>query len=123
MSERLRNMETLRRFGVAWAERNINELLELVTDNCVYSASIGPEPGKTFVGRRAVAEGFDWMLQAEMSAGMVSEPGRICVWDDRTGYAEWASITTDGVRIRGVDIVEFEGGKIAKKDAFRKVVS
>jgi ketosteroid isomerase-like protein len=42
--------ECLERFAGAWARRDVGGLLELMTEDAVYAASVGPEPG--FFGRR-----------------------------------------------------------------------
>lgn len=41
-------------FSAAWAAKDIDALMTFMTDDCVYAASVGPEPGKTFVGKEAV---------------------------------------------------------------------
>lgn len=36
------------KFGEAWTGKNLDALMSLVTDDCIYAASVGPEPGETF---------------------------------------------------------------------------
>src|SRR5207302_4000436 len=48
------NRQTWQRFSEAWAKRDIDGLMALVTDDIFYGASVGPEPGATFRGRDAV---------------------------------------------------------------------
>ena len=55
LAERMRVLDT---FARAWSQHDIDTLMSLVTDDCVYSASVGPDPGETFVGREAVRNGF-----------------------------------------------------------------
>ena len=66
--------------------------------------------------------GFELMLAHD--AGSESREGRVFVAGE-LGVAEWsyAYKREDGteVEIRGCDIFEFHGEKIARKDAFRKV--
>ena len=52
----------LQSFGAAWDAKDLDKLMSFVTEDCVYSASIGPEPGQTFRGRDAVRAGFAAML-------------------------------------------------------------
>jgi hypothetical protein len=60
-------LAVLERFGQAWARADIEQLMSLITDDCVYSASVGPEPGCTYAGRAAVREGFASMLAFDAS--------------------------------------------------------
>lgn len=109
-------------FGKAWGRRDVARLMKMMDDDCVYLASAGPEPGHTFRGREEVRRGFEIML--EHDAGSESREGRVFVGGD-LGVAEWsyAYKREDGTEIviRGCDIFEFRGGKILRKDAFRKV--
>lgn len=109
------------KFGEAWAGRNLDVLMSLVTDDCVYAASVGPEPGETFVGRHAVRAGFAALLAYD--AGGKSRQGRIAIFGE-LGLAEWAYEHRDAsghvTVVRGCDIFEFTGTLIRRKDAFRK---
>lgn len=114
-------IERLEAFNDAWSRRAIDELMAFMTDDCIYEASVGPEPGRTFTGRAEVEEGFRRMLLHDSDAE--SKGGRCAVLGD-LGIAEWSYIKiVDGqpVEVRGCDIFEFSGGKIRRKNAFRKV--
>lgn len=116
--------ELLDRFSDAWTAADIDALMDCVTDDCVYSASVGPEPGRTYRGREEVRRGFLAMLHhdrgRERHGGSTLVHGNVAV-------AEWAfkETTADGGSrlIRGCDIFELADGKIRKKDAFRKVMA
>jgi ketosteroid isomerase-like protein len=111
----------LRDFTAAWDARDIERLMRHMTEDCVYLASVGPEPGRTYVGSPAVREGFREMLQYDANGD--SKGGRVFIAGD-AGVAEWSYLKRDQngsvVEVRGCDIVEFRGLKIARKDAFRK---
>jgi ketosteroid isomerase-like protein len=114
----------LKQFGDAWDAGGIDELMSMMTDDCVYCASFGPEPGTTYVGRKAVREGFLAMLAFD-SAG-VSRAGRVFIAGS-VGVSEWsyqfrAGLEAD-LEIRGCNIFEFRSGRISRKDAFRKSFS
>jgi SnoaL-like domain len=108
-------------FGEAWAAKNVDALMALVTDDCIYAASVGPEPGETFSGRDSVRAGFAALLTYD--AGGESRNGRIAVLGE-LGLAEWAYELRDAlgraIVVRGCDIFEFTGKLIRRKDAFRK---
>lgn len=111
------NAETYRLFTAAWAARDVDALMTLVCDDIVYGASVGPEPGKTFVGRDAVRAGFTKMLAHDDATEV--ETVRVDHLEDRA-YAQWRFALVDGTEVRGVDVIEFRDGKIAVKQGFRK---
>lgn len=114
-------IEDLKAFDDAWAKKDVDALMEFMTEDCEYHASVGPEPGERFIGRDDVRRGFQTML--EHAAGSESRPGNLYVYGDR-GIAEWAYVSTndsgDSTVVRGCDLFEFVGNKIKIKNAFRK---
>jgi ketosteroid isomerase-like protein len=48
----------LKKFAKAWGERDIDTVMACMTTNCVYEASVGPEPGTTFQGADQVRRGI-----------------------------------------------------------------
>jgi ketosteroid isomerase-like protein len=113
----MRNGDTYQLFTSAWAARDVDALLALVTDDIVYGASIGPEPGETFVGQAAVREGFARMLAHDDASEI--EVKRLDMIEDRA-YAQWRFVLADGSEVHGVDVLEFRDSKIAVKQGYRK---
>lgn len=111
------NAETYRQFTAAWAARDVDALMALVTDDIIYGASVGPEPGTTFVGRNAVRAGFGQMLEHDDVTEV--EAIRVDHLEDRA-YAQWRFALADGSEVRGIDVIEFRAGKISVKQGFRK---
>lgn len=114
-------VERLHAFNDAWGRGDVDALMSFMTDDCVYSASVGPEPGRTYRGRDEVRQGFREMLAHDADAE--SETGACWVAHDR-GVAEWSYVHTgrDGTRteVRGCDLFVFRGDLISVKDAYRK---
>ena len=116
-------VERLEAFGEAWSSGDVDLIMSFLTDDCVYSASVGIEPGETFVGAIEVRRGVVAMLAHDRTAE--SRGGRCIVLGD-IGVAEWSYLlpTDEGeagpVEVRGCDILEFRGELISRKDAFRK---
>lgn len=114
-------LERLTRFNEAWADGDVDELMTYMTDDCVYRASVGPEPGETFVGRDEVRRGFAEMLAHD--AGGEGRTGRVWVAGD-FGAAEWSYVLADAdgreYELHGCDLFHFRGDRIAVKDAYRK---
>lgn len=117
----MRTEDIIREVVAAWGRADLATLMKFIADDCVYSASVGPEPGETFVGRDAVQAGFAKLL-AHDSDG-VAEPGEI------RSAGDWV-VSTWGYRkpsadgrptfVRGCDVFVFRDGLIIRKDAFRK---
>ncbi len=116
-------LDRLREFGEAWAAGDVDALMTFMTGDCVYHASVGPEPGTTYRGPEEVRRGFAEMLAYDH--GRERRDGAALIAGN-AGVADW-SFTETGpggriTTIRGCDIFEFADGKIRKKDAFRKVL-
>ena len=113
--------ELVRAFMDAWERGDADAVMRLMSDECGYCASVGPEPGRTYSGRSEVARGVAEMLDFE--SGGESRQGRVWFADDRA-FAEWDydEIGDDGVvkAVRGIDVIELADGKIVSVDAYRK---
>lgn len=111
----------VRAFMDAWERADADAVMRLMSDECEYCASIGPEPGTTFRGRDEVGRGVAEMLDFE--SGGESRQGRVWFADDRA-FAEWDydEIAADGKPrvVRGIDVIGFVDGKIQSIDAYRK---
>ena len=120
----------LERFMGAWFRADLEALVGFLADDCLFEASVGPEPGATYVGRADVRRGFARVLGLDPETGRGSpaptqeREAFVFVAGDR-GHAEWSysQVGSDGVsrRVHGCDIFEFDGDKISRKSAFRKV--
>jgi beta-alanine degradation protein BauB len=118
----LERHKTLRAFLKAWSAKDIDAILACMSEDCIYYASIGPGPGKKYIGKEAVRAGVQNMIahdkteQANVSNLMIS--GRRAVWEWR-----YVSRDTQGSQVIeiGCDLIWFKGTKIAIKDAYRKV--
>ena len=104
---------------------DIDAIMALFTDDCVFESPRGPDPwGRRFRGQAEVREG--------LGARFTSIPdvhygdGSHLVSGDR-GASEWTltGTTLDGERleVRGCDLWTFRGDKIVLKDSFWKIVA
>ena len=113
--------DLLAAFAAAWGRADVDTLMMLMTDDCIYKASIGPEPGMTYNGRDEVQRGFTAVLATE--SGGQPRSGRVWIVGDYA-FAEWAYDEMDEagqlVEINGIDLFHFVGDKIRLKDAYRK---
>ena len=114
--------DLLQAFADAWNRHDIDALLSFMTEDCVFESSAGPDAcGTRHAGREAVRAGFAevWAVFPDAHWGNA----RHFVQGDR-GVSEWtfSGTRTDGsrVEVRGCDLFTFRGGKIARKDSYRK---
>lgn len=117
-------VEFLQSFAEAWNRHDIEALMQCMTDDCVFEAWTGPDVcGTRYEGVDEVRVGFmrawhdfpdaQWRHAKHFVAGA-------------RGVSEWTFTGTrasDGraVEVHGCDIFTFEGGRIKKKDSWRKL--
>lgn len=117
----------LGQFTTAWEAHDLDTLMVLMTDDCTFRASVGPEPGFTFHGPDEVRRGFALFLgHAPASdpefADTVTEPPLISAefavtrWSTRVTNPSGAPFV-----VSACDIFTFAGPQIASKDTYRKV--
>jgi ketosteroid isomerase-like protein len=118
--ERLR--ELLDRFADAWNRHDLDALMAMMTGDCVFQASAGPDDdGQRSEGRDAVRAAFAAVFDAFPDAHWASP--RHFIAGDR-GVSEWTFTGTrrDGTRVEvtGCDLFTFRDRLIAVKNSFRK---
>ena len=117
-------LEVLGRMVDAFNAHDLDAIMSLFVDDCVFESPRGPDPwGRRFEGRAAVREG--------LGARFTTIPdvhygdGSDFVAGDR-GVSEWTltGTTTAGVRleVRGCDIWTFRGTEVVVKNSFWKIV-
>lgn len=120
-------IELLERFAQAWNDHDVNALLSMVTTDCVYDGSTGPElHGTRYQGHEQLRRGFAGVWEAIPDARW--EEARHMAWGGEQGYTEWIFRGTrlaDGSKVdsRGIDVFTFRDGLIAYKNTFRKMVT
>jgi ketosteroid isomerase-like protein len=117
-------VETLQRVLDAFNAHDLDAVMSFFTDHPVLELPRGPHPwGQRFEGPEEVRAGL-----ASRFAGIPD----VHYGDDRhwvsgnRGCSEWllTGTTVQGVRleVRGCDLWEFEGDKLARKDSYWKLV-
>jgi len=115
----------LEQMTAAFNRHDLDAIMALFTDDCVFESPRGAEPwGTRFVGRAQVREGL---------AARFSGIPDVHYGDDshfvagERGASEWTltGTTTEGERleVRGCDLWMFEGDRIARKDSYWKIVA
>jgi steroid delta-isomerase-like uncharacterized protein len=113
----------LHRFAEAWNRHDVEALLSLVTDDCIFETAAGPTArGTVHAGKAALRAAFPAAWQTWPDAR----------WEEAThvvagprAFSEWTFRGTDRagatIEVRGVDLFEISEGLIARKDTYRKV--
>jgi len=109
-------------FAAAWNRHDLDALMSMMTDDCVFEASAGPQvDGERSEGKSAVRAAYAAVFEAFPDAHWAN--ARHFVAGDR-GVSEWTFSGTqrDGSRVEvtGCDLLTFSQGKIAVKNSYRK---
>jgi steroid delta-isomerase-like uncharacterized protein len=109
-------------FADAWNRNDLDALMSMMTDDCVFEASAGPEvAGHRSEGRLAVRIAYAAVFDAFPDARWANPRHFIA---GNRGVSEWTFTGTqrDGTRVvvNGCDLFTFRDGKIAIKNSYRK---
>lgn len=109
-------------FADAWNRHDTDAILSMMTPDCVFEASRGPNAkGTVYHGQHEVRRGVDEVF-ATFPDAQWSRPAHFIAGD--RGLSEWVFSATaqDGTRIevQGCDVFTFRNGKIAVKNSYRK---
>ena len=112
----------LDRFADAWNKHDLDALMSMMTDDCVFEASAGPQiDGQRSEGKQAVRAAYAAVFEAFPDAHWANPRHFIA---GNRGVSEWTFTGTqkDGKRVEvtGCDLFAFRDGKIAIKNSYRK---
>jgi steroid delta-isomerase-like uncharacterized protein len=112
----------LDRFADAWNRHDLDALMSMMTDDCVFEASAGPQVnGQRSEGKQAVRAAYAAVFETFPDAHWASARHFV---DGNRGVSEWTFTGTqkDGKRVEvtGCDLFTFRDGKIAIKNSYRK---
>lgn len=103
------------KFGAAWAAHDLDLVLSMLTDDCVFDAT-GPAPdGTRCVGRDAIRDAWKPIFDDATSTFEVELT--IDAGDHVIGL--WRYSWTDG-HVRGVDVFHVRDGLVAEKLSYVK---
>jgi ketosteroid isomerase-like protein len=108
--------EVLGAFSAAVANHDVNAIMAVMTDDCVFENS-GPAPdGERAEGQAAVRAVWERLFRATPTGKFEHEEA--FVTGDRA-VTRWKA-TWDGGHVRGVDVFRVRDGKIAEKLSYMK---
>lgn len=107
----------------AWNAHDLDRLMELFSDDCVFEAAGGDEAcGTTYAGREVVRAAFADILAAVPDA-MWTEADHAIIGPGY-GVSQWRMSGTiaagGGLEINGCDFITVREGKIVNKNSFTK---
>lgn len=116
--------EFLAKYQQAWSDHDADAIVAMMTPDCIYEASYGPEAwGQRFTGREIVREGILRLRAASEHPDTLLEHYETHIFGNR-GIAMWTSTYTEpdgkAVSVHGFDYYEFKDGLVSKKIAYRK---
>ena len=112
----------LERFADAWNRHDLDALMSMMTDDCVFEASAGSQiDGQRSEGTRAVRAAYAAVFEAFHDAHWANPRHFIA---GNRGVSEWTFTGTqkDGkrVEVNGCDLFTFRDSRIAVKNSYRK---
>ena len=115
-------LDLLDRFADAWNRHDLDALMSMMTDDCVFAASAGNDvDGQRSQGKQAVRGAYAAVFEQFPDAHWGN--AKHFVAGDR-GVSEWTFTGTrpDGARVEvnGCDLFTFRDGRIAVKNSYRK---
>lgn len=123
MSEQV-TIETLKDFLEAFNRHDLDYIMSCFADNCIFYMPRGTGPrGDRYVGKAEVRAGLATRFEGIPDVHYGKDQHWIC---GDLGVSEWTltGTTKSGqhIEVRGVDLLEFAGGKIIRKDSFWKIL-
>jgi len=124
MSEETKRYEVIVRMLDAFNRHDLDAIMSLFVDECVFESPRGPDPwGRRFVGLAEVREGLGARFSGIPDVQYGDDSHFV---SGERGASEWTltGTTVDGDRleVRGWDLWTFRGNKVIRKDSFWKIV-
>lgn len=115
------NDATLIRFSNAFGSADVDAIMALMTEDCVFEATSPAPDGRRHEGAAAVRAVWEELFSTTADARFEEEEAFVC--DDR-GFLRWRFTWTepDGSpgHVRGVDVLRFRDGKVCEKLSYVK---
>ncbi len=114
-------VETVRRFQDAWNRHDVDGVMALMTEDCVFESTWPPPDGERVEGHRAV-RAF-WERLFEQSPEALIDIEELFGSGDRATMRwryRWGSGPAGAGHVRGVDVYRLRDGKIAEKLSYVK---
>jgi ketosteroid isomerase-like protein len=116
--------ELLKGFLEAFNRHDLDSIMDFFADNCVFYMPRGSAPrGDQYIGKEAVRAGLAKRFEGIPDVHYGDDRHWVC---GDFGVSEWTltgtSVSGRHIEVRGVDLLEFDQGKIIRKDSFWKIL-
>lgn len=116
--------EILKGFLEAFNRHDLDAIMGYFADDCVFFMPRGSAPrGDRYVGKDEVRTGPAKRFEGIPDVHYGEDRHWVC---GDFGVSEWTltgtSVSGKKIEVRGVDLLEFAGGKISRKDSFWKIL-
>ncbi len=121
MTQTLTTTAILQQFGEAFNGHDINGIMQLMTNDCVFENSFPAPNGEVYQGQTAVRAYWERFFVASPHARFDFYDQFVC--DDRAVVHftyHWMDKNGKKGHVQGVDIFRLRGGKIAEKQTYVK---
>ena len=108
---------TIQRFHDAFNRHDVDAIMALMTDDCIFENTYPPPDGERYEGQAAVRAFWERLFTESPQAHFEVEDSFAA--DDR-GVIRWRYRWSSTGHIRGVDIFRIRNGKIAEKLSYVK---
>jgi ketosteroid isomerase-like protein len=113
--------EVIEQFNNALNRHDVQAVMAMMTEDCVFDNTYPPPDGERFEGQEAVRHFWEEFFRSSPDAVFQSEEmfahGDRCVI--RWRY-NWTNTDGSGGHVRGVDVLRVRDGKVAEKLAYVK---
>ena len=113
----LATLATIQQFNDAFNRHDVDAIMALMTDDCVFENTYPPPDGERAVGQAAVRGCWERLFSASPQSLFEWEELFACA--DR-GVVRWLYRWDASGHVRGVDIMRVRGGKVAEKLSYVK---
>jgi ketosteroid isomerase-like protein len=110
----------IERFNEAFNRHDVERVMELMTDDCVFENTVPPPDGERYEGAPAVREFWQRFFSSTPSARFETE--ELFTAGDRAVVRwvfHWDGEGAPG-HVRGVDVFRLRGGRVAEKLSYVK---
>ena len=114
-------IEAINRFNDAFNRHDVQAVMALMTEDCVFENTLPPPDGERFEGQAAVCQFWETFFDASPEAvfqaeEMIAHADRcVLLW-----RYEWTNPDGSRGHVRGVDVLRVRDGKVAEKLAYVK---
>jgi ketosteroid isomerase-like protein len=109
-------LEAVDRFNEAFNRHDVDAVMALMTEDCVFDNTTPAPDGQRIVGQEAVRKMWEELFSSTPDARFEAE--EIFAAGDRC-IVRWRYTFGDG-HVRGVDVIRVRDGKVAEKLAYVK---